>query len=230
MANNNFIIEHYVENLKVGIPTPFLLPLEVKQVKSKLKGFQVNVYKPNDECEKVILYTDNIGDISLFEIISTFPLKHSEIMGALMNFGVSSSYFGDIIVDETRAFFYSLSLIDKELINNLNKIGKYSVKLKKVPLDTLSNYERKYEHNTILISSLRLDKVVSLIVRTNRDKASALIKNKEVSVNYEIITKSTYNLKEGDTFSIHRYGKFKFLGVKNTTKNNKLVVEYIKYI
>lgn len=230
MANNNFIIEHYVENLKKGTPTPFLLPLEVKQVKSKLKGIRVNVYKPNNECEKVILYTDKIGEISLFEIISSVPLKHPEIMGALMNLGVASSYFGDIIVDETHAFFYSLSLIDSELLNNLNKIGKYSVKLKKVPLDTLSNYERKYEYNTILISSLRLDKVVSLIVKTNREKASNLIKNKEVSVNYEIVTKPTYNLKEGDTFSIHRFGKFKFLGIKNTTKNNKLVVEYIKYI
>lgn len=230
MANNSFMIEHYVENLRVGIPTPFLLPMEVKQVKSKLKGFKVNVYKPNEECEKVILYTAKIQEISLFEIVSSYPLKHPEIMGTLMNLGVASSYFGDIVVLENKVFFYSLSLIDAELTNNLNKIGKYSIKLKKVPLETLSFYERKYEHFIMHTSSLRLDKIVSLIVKTNREKACILIKNKEVSINYEIITKATYNLKEGDIFSIHRFGKFKFLGVQNTTKNNKLVIEYIKYI
>lgn len=230
MANNNFVIEHYVENLRVGMPSSFLLPFEVKRVKSKLKGIKINIYKPNQDSEKVILYTNKIEEISLFEVISPYPLRHSEIMGTLMNLGINSSYFGDIVVAENKAFFYSISLIDSLLLNNLNKIGKYSVKLKKVPLDTLSNYERKYERFTLLTSSLRLDKIVSLIVKTNREKASELIKNKEVSVNYEIITKATYNLKENDIFSVHRYGKFKFLGVKNTTKNNKLVVEYIKYI
>lgn len=230
MANNSFLIEHYVENLKLGISTSFLLPLEVKQVKSKLKELKVNVYKPNQDSEKVILYTDKVPEISLFEVISYDILKHQDVMGALMNFKVSSSSFGDIIITDNKYYFYCLSTLDYELLNNLNKIGKYSVKLKKVPLETLSNYERKYETKTLLTSSLRLDKVISLIVKTNREKACLLIKNKEVSINYEIITKATYNLKEGDIFSIHRFGKFKFLGVKNTTKNNKLVVEYSKYI
>lgn len=230
MANNNFLIEHYVENLKLGISTSFLLPLEVKQIKSKLKGVKINVYKPNKDSEKVILYIDNPIEISLFEIISYDILKHQDIMGALMNLGVSSSSFGDIIITDNKYYFYSLSTLDNELLNNLNKIGKYSVKLKKVPLETLSNYERKYETKTLLTSSLRLDKIISLIAKVNREKASSLIKNKEVRVNYEFVTKGTYNLKEGDIFSIHRLGKYKLIGIKNKTKNDKLIVEYIKYI
>lgn len=207
-----------------------MLPLEVKQVQSKLKGIKVNVYKPYKDSEKVLIYTNQFAEISLFEIVSNYPLKHSEIMGALMNLGVDSSCFGDIIVLKDKAYFYSLSIIDNELMNNLNKISRYSVKLKKFPLEELANYEREYSSFTFLSSSLRLDKIVSLIAKTNREKACLLIKNKEVTVNYEIITKPTYNLKEDDILSIHRIGKFKFLGVKGMTKNNKIIGEYIKYI
>lgn len=230
MVKKDFKILHYVENLKEGIGTPFLLPLEVKQVKSKLKGIKVNVYKPYKDSEKVLIYTNQLVGISLFQIISPTILQHREIMGALMNLGVDSSCFGDIIVLKDRAYFYSLTAIDDEINTNLNKISRYSVKVKKVPLEELSNYEREYSSFTFLSSSLRLDKIVSLIAKTNREKACLLIKNKEVTVNYEIITKPTYNLKEDDILSIHRIGKFKFLGVKGMTKNNKIIGEYIKYI
>ncbi len=230
MVKNDFKLSHYVENLKVGIGTPFLLPSLGKQVESRLKGIKVNIYKPYKDSEKVLLYTDKIIEVSLFQIDSPSLLEHKEIMGALMNLGINSSCFGDIIVLKDKAYFYSLSAIDDAIFANLNKISRYSVKLKKVPLETLSNYEREYSNFTLLSSSLRLDKIVSLIAKTNREKACGLIKNKEVTINYEIITKPTYNLKEDDIFSIHRIGKFKFLGVKGMTKNNKIIGEYIKYI
>lgn len=232
MAKNNFIIEHYLENLKIGESTPFLVPIEVIKIKNKLKEPKVNIFKPYKDSEKIILYTnpEKIKNVSLFEIISPSSLKHSEIMGALMNVGVASSCFGDIIIDKDKYYFYSLSIIDSLLLSNLNKIGKYSVKIKKISLDVLSNYERSFEEIRILSSSLRLDKIVSLIIKTNREKACGYINNKEVYVNYEVITKQTYILKENDIFSIHRYGKYKFLGVTKKTKKDKLIINCIKYI
>ena len=39
-----------------------------------------------------------------------------------------------------------------------------------------------------------------------------------------------YVLKENDTFSIRKIGKFKYIGVVKTTKSNNLIVQVLKYI
>ena len=97
-------------------------------------------------------------------------------------------------------------------------------------LSTLDNYERLYEENEIIISSLRIDNVVASIINSSRSKALDKIKNKEVIVNYEVINKNSYILKENDIFSIRKYGKYKFVGIMKSTKKNNFIVKYLKYL
>ena len=56
------------------------------------------------------------------------------------------------------------------------------------------------------------------------------IKNKEVIVNYDVMNKNSYILKENDIFSIRRYGKYKFVGIVKSTKKNNFIIRYLKYI
>ena len=56
------------------------------------------------------------------------------------------------------------------------------------------------------------------------------VKNKEVIVNYDVMNKNSYILKENDIFSIRRYGKYKFVGIVKSTKKNNFIVRYLKYI
>ena len=105
-----------------------------------------------------------------------------------------------------------------------------SVKLEEIDINYLSNYKRKYEEYKIIVSSLRIDNVISKIIKTNRDRVIDKIKNKEVILNYEIVSKNSILLKENDIFSIRRYGKYKFIGIEKSTKKDNYVIRYLKYI
>ena len=57
-----------------------------------------------------------------------------------------------------------------------------------------------------------------------------MIKKKEIMLSYDYLTDSSYKLKDNDTFSIKKIGKFKYKGVLKNTKSNHLVVEIWKYL
>ncbi len=114
--------------------------------------------------------------------------------------------------------------------DNLLYVGNNKIELEEINLDLLSDYERKYEENEVIVSSNRIDTLIAHIIKTNRQKVIDKIKNKEVILNYEVLTKNSYILKENDIFSIRKYGKFKYIGIKNKTKSNNLIIKYLKYI
>ena len=55
------------------------------------------------------------------------------------------------------------------------------------------------------------------------------VKKKDVLLNYDYLKDLDYKLKEGDSFSIRKIGKFKYNGVIKTTKSDHLIVEILKY-
>ena len=109
-------------------------------------------------------------------------------------------------------------------------IGNKKVSIEEIDINELKNYERKYEEIDVIVSSLRIDNVISRIINVNRKEVINKIKNKEVILNYDVLTKGTYILKEEDVFSIRKCGKYKYIGVINTTKKDNLVIKYLKYI
>ena len=230
MKKNIYKIDNSVERLRSGKPTLFLDQKEFLEIKSKLNKNEYNVYYPYKDSEKVILYKNNLPNVSLINICSYEKLKHSEILGSIMNLNIESSYLGDIIVDNDNYYFYILSELKNYIIENLNYVGNKNVSLQEIDIDYLKDYERKYEELEFIVSSNRIDNIIAKLINTSRDNVNEKLKDKEVIVNYEILNKPTYSLKEGDIFSIRRYGKYKFVGVVNVTKKNKIVVKCLKYI
>lgn len=223
-------IENTIEKLLNGKPTYFLDNSEFKKVISKIKNKNYNIYELYKDQEKVILYTKEEPKVSLFKIISRDSLRHQDILGAILSLNISPSFLGDIIIDNDNYYFYVLSDLDEFLKQNLKMVGRKSVTLEKIDLGYLKNYKRKYEEYKIIVTSLRIDNVISKIIGLNRSKIIDKIKNKEVILNYEILTKSSYNLRENDVFSIRRVGKYKFIKIDNITKKNNLVIKYLKYV
>ena len=80
--------------------------------------------------------------------------------------------------------------------------------------------ETEYEDIEIIVSSLRIDTVISRLIYTNRNNIKNLINKKEIILNYNPLSNNSYLLKENDIFSIRKYGKYKFIGIiKNTKKD-----------
>lgn len=70
---------------------------------------------------------------------------------------------------------------------------------------------------------LRLDNIISEILKTSRKIAQEQIEQEKIFINYTAETKSTNNLKENDILVIRGKGKYiieKFLGKNKKRKGN----------
>ena len=230
MKSDVYKINNAVEKIKMGKNTQFLDGRELKIVTGKLKKNEYNVYYPYKDSEKVMLYTGKIPKVKLFKIYAVENIRHQDILGSLFSLNIDSSYFGDIVLFNDYYYVFVSEDLALYIKDNLKMVGNKKVSLEEVNLSVLDNYERKYEEKEMIISSLRVDNVISGIINTSRKVALDKIKNKEVVVNYDVMNKNSYILKENDIFSIRRYGKYKFVGIVKSTKKNNFIVRYLKYI
>jgi RNA-binding protein YlmH len=230
MKSDVYKINNAVEKIKTGKNTQFLDGRELKIVTGKLKKNEYNVYYPYKDSEKVMLYTGKVPKVKLFKIYTVENIRHQDILGSLFALNIDSSYFGDIVLYNDYYYVFVSEDLALYIKDNLKMIGNKKVSLEEVDLSVLDNYERKYEEKEMIVSSLRIDNVVSGIINTSRKVALDKIKNKEVVVNYGVMNKNSYILKESDIFSIRRYGKYKFVGIVKSTNKNNFIVRYLKYI
>ncbi len=230
MKSDIYKINNAVEKIKSGKNTLFLDGRELKLITAKLKKTEYNIYYPYKDSEKVMLYTGKVPSVKLFKIYTVEKIRHQDILGSLFALNIDSSCFGDIVLYKEDYYVFVTEEMSLYLKDNLKQIGKSKVTLEEVNLSTLDNYERLYEEHEIIISSLRIDNVVAAIINSSRSKALDKIKNKEVIVNYEVMSKNSYVLRENDVFSIRRYGKYKFVGIIKSTKKNNYIVKYLKYL
>ena len=230
MKSDVYKINNAVEKIKTGKNTQFLDGRELKIVTGKLKKNEYNVYYPYKDSEKVMLYTGKVPKVKLFKIYTVENIRHQDILGSLFSLNIDSSYFGDIVLYNDYYYVFVSEDLALYIKDNLKMVGNKKVSLEEVDLSVLDNYERNDEEKEILVSGLRIDNIISGIINTSRKVALDKIKNKEVIVNYDVMNKNSYILKENDIFSIRRYGKYKFVGIVKSTKKNNFIVRYLKYI
>lgn len=230
MKSNSYEIEKNVEKIKRGNNTGFIGLNIYSDVIRRLKGKDYEVYYPYPDSEKVILYCDEVPKVKLFKIESYTELTHQAILGSLFGLNISNELFGDIVFYNGNFYVYLLSDISDLIVNELGMVGNNYVKLVEVDIECLGNYKRNYEEIELIVSSLRIDTVIARIVNVNRDKAKEMIKNKLVTVNYDILSKYDYTLKENDIFSIRKLGKYKYVGIVNRTKKDNYIIEIDKYV
>lgn len=230
MKTNHYKIKNSIEKLLDEKSTLFLDKKEQKQIQRILKKKQYQIFIPYEDADKVILYKESLPNIVLFKIKCPEKIRHQDVLGSVLSLGIDSSYIGDIVFYQGSFYIYVLNEISTFLKNNWINIAKYKVKLIEEDLSVLQDYKKEYEELEIQVSSLRVDNVLSSLCNLSRKQISEKIKNKEVFVNDEILTKNFYSLKENDTFSIRKYGKFKYKNTKKETKKQKLIIEVLKYI
>ena len=225
-----YIIEKNLNKIYRGEPTNFLDPNTYKNIITKLKNIPYHTYYPYQDSDKVIIYSSELPKIRLLEIISYDKLTHREIMGSLFGLNIASELFGDIIITNNHYYIMIIDNIYNLIINEFHQVGNHPIKLKEVPLSILDDYERVYQEIELIVSSLRIDNVISSIIGTSREQIKKKFLDDEIILNYEICHKLNYELKEKDTFSIRRYGKYKYVGIIKDTKKGNYLIKCLKYI
>ncbi|MGT2716100.1 YlmH family RNA-binding protein [Streptococcus respiraculi] len=220
--------------------TPFLNPKQDEMAQSIAAHFQLSYWSSRSlivtEYSRGIIAPDyyvldeNDFEMAMVEVL--YPRKyatltHSQILGTLVNrLGVKREYIGDILLEEEHTYV----LLDKRfvpiLMSDIEKISRTPVNfqerdIQSVTVGSLSDASLEQ----ILVSSLRLDKVVSAVFRMGRLKASQLVETKQVKVDYSPVTQVGKNLEVGQLVSVRGFGRIRLKEIIGYTKHGKVKLE-----
>ena len=227
---NKIFIQNQVEKVLRGDYTDFLDPYEFKQVINILNKMNINyntlfLFK---DSEKNIIYKDIFPNITLLECKTNEVLKHKEILGTMFKHNISISKYGDIIIDDNKYYIPVLNSI-KPYILNINYIFDKLVTFIETDLKCIKDYEYQFDEIEILVSSLRIDSIVSTLTKESRSQIDNLFNNKYVFVNYIPVTKKTYIINDDDIIGIRKNGKYKYIGISKITQKGKYIIKLYKY-
>ncbi|MCI5879698.1 MAG: YlmH/Sll1252 family protein [Bacillales bacterium] len=193
------------------------------------KNIEYGVYDKYPFLEKKIIYFGEYDNyITIFKAKKSDKIKHSNILGTLFSLGLTDDVIGDIIVMDDYFYLTTLTRLSSFIKNNLTIINGERIELLE-ETNIVLNKDR-FLKMKLLVSSMRVDTIVSKITNTNRLKVNSMIKDNIILVNYNTIKSSSLILKNNDILSIRKYGKYIIKNIIGTTKKNNLVLEIEKYI
>lgn len=207
--------------------------------KQNINGLSFAAKGLNETAEKrVIMIYPKDYDISYMEFPITYfqidgqnkfrELFHKDFLGTIMSLGVKREIMGDLIVKNSLCFGVILGEKYDIIEEGITKIGNVPVKLKIV--DEKQIPEGEFEDKKFLISSLRLDGLISGITGLSRQKSVDEILKGNILLNYKTIRDKSTEVKEGDIFTIKKIGKFKFDSVEGNSRKNKIRINVKKFI
>lgn len=230
MTKNNYQIEKIIESLFNKGHTNFIIEEDLIKIKGKLSKNSYQIYKPYEDASKVILFKKTNPKLVLFKIICKVPIRHQDVLGTIFSLGLKEDTFGDIINYENSFYFYTLPNLEEYFKSNMLRIKDNPIILENISLSFSTNFKQNYLIQEYIVTSCRIDNIISTIIGDSRKNILTLFKDKAILLNYEEVQKPTKILKENDIFSIRRYGKYQYNGIKRITKKGSYVIEIKKYI
>ena len=156
---------------------------------------------------------------------------HRDYLGAVIKLGVKREKVGDIIVDSDGADIIIDKDISKFLEQNLGELTRFSKATITVEnIDNLRPVHIRKEELEIIVSSLRLDNVISELARCSRNKALDIINMERVFINFQNETKKTKQIKAGDMVTIRGKGRFYIKEIIGQTKSGRTILKVEKFV
>lgn len=150
-------------------------------------------------------------------------LTHRDILGALMSLGIKRELFGDI-VEKDRDFYLAVDRnIYEYLKDHLSMIKRSKVKF--VECDEEIEVKNDYLVKSFIVSSFRLDKIISSFYKISRQKAAEFIRAGHVKVNHKPVEQINYLCNNKDIISFKKHGRVMFVDCKKQTRSDNYVVE-----
>lgn len=213
----------------------------IDEVKKEIGTVHVTLFGGNDLSERVIARFGNpeelgyeqefpIVCVHMKPLVKKFAdvLTHRDFLGALMNLGIERSTIGDINIKENECYLFCLDKMAPYICNELTRVKHTSVMCSVTDMaqDILQVEPTYYE---ILVSSSRIDGVISKVYHLSRSQSIELFRAKRVFVNGKCQENNSYFLKEGETITVRGFGKFLYTRQIAVTKKDKLRLEIGKF-
>lgn len=157
--------------------------------------------------------------------------SHRNYLGGIVKLGLKREKVGDILVSNDGADIIVVEdfaeILRKEL-PSLIRFENSKIAIEEIP--NIRKKEVKIEEVSIIVPSLRLDNIVSDLVRTSRSKAAQIINQERVFINGQNETKLSKQLKLNDVITIRGKGRFVIKEFAGTTRSGRTVVKIEKYV
>ncbi len=156
-------------------------------------------------------------------------LSHRDYLGALMSLGIERELLGDIMISDKTAYIFCLEHIADYIKEKLVQIRHTSVKVEiadSLPEAVAPHIDRRQ----LIISSERLDAVISKLYNLSRSQAQDLFKSKKVLVNGLQCENTSYSPKPDSRISVRGFGKFIYAGMDGMTSKGRYKVNVDVYI
>ena len=102
--------------------------------------------------------------------------QHKNYLGAIMKTGIKREKVGDILTREDGADIIVQADIAEYLSDELSKLTRFSKsKIEIIEIDELLINSNKKEEINIMVQSIRIDSIVSELIKTSRTKAEEII-------------------------------------------------------
>ena len=150
---------------------------------------------------------------------------HRDYLGAALGLGIQREWLGDIRIDGETAYILCLPSVERLLLDELKKVGRFGVTACSVPLSGVPLPERTVKRLTFTVKSLRLDAVVGSMFGLSRTAAAELIRMGAASLNYAPCDRVDASVKEGDVLSLRGNGKGTVASVGGRSRKDRLFVE-----
>jgi RNA-binding protein YlmH len=183
---------------------------------------------PNEEDDDIYKYKINL--IKIINKSAFSKLRHSDYLGTLMAQGIKREKFGDLLVDGESCYVPVCSDIVGFIKDNLKNIAKSPCFIEELNIEEANLPKVKYEIKTVIVSSLRLDCVVSALCGVSRNSSVDLIKKGMVLYDYEKASEKDEDVYFDTTITIRGYGKFKIEESIGKTQKDKERIIVKKYI
>lgn len=214
----------------------FLGLSEISEISAMRFSVPVTLWGGYENAERCVAC---FGDREYFADKSDYPIKcilikpvnqkfadtlsHRDFLGSLMGLGIRREVLGDIIISENKGYLFCLETIADYIIKNLTQVRHTTVKCEltdNIPTDILP----QPENLEIIVSSERLDVIVSAIYKMSRSQVLPVFHTEKVFVNGVVKTSPSATLNVGDKVSVRGFGRFIYNGVLRHTKKDRLVI------
>lgn len=229
------IIDELIKNLsnKKTLLSKFLT-LEEQTIILK-KKLNCSIFPENCERKRVLFNfnneTNDDFNISILKI--TYNKKfgeigHRDVLGSLIGLGLKRECIGDIIINND-IYVYVIQEMKEFILNNLIQIGKVYVNVMSSSFEEVNKIGvNNYIEDQIIVSSYRLDTIISEVCCLSREKSKQYIALKNVKINGIINSNPDYLVKVEDLISIHRFGRLIIQEEIKKTKKDKYVLRILK--
>lgn len=235
MNNDNQLRNRFRElslrSYEKGIPLfSSFLTLDEQAVFHSMKFENAVLFGGDESCERLVAgFESEINefpiDCILIEPVNmrfADELTHRDFLGSVLALGIKREAIGDIFVSGNRCVLFCLSSVSNFIINELSSVKRTGVKC--AFSDGLpENMKPSLHESEIIVSSTRIDALVSSVYKLSRASSEHLFKQQKIFVNGKIIERPSYIPKNGDIISVRGFGRFMFDEEKRTTKKGRSV-------